>query len=115
MPNPLSTLWIGKATIYEYQDSTDENYQTTQKLVAVVNDEPCRISYNSEVTTDVNGGAPSVAQVPILFIRPDLEIKEGSVIEVVQHNVTNKYKRTSKPSIYTNHQEIKMELYEEHA
>lgn len=115
MNNPLSLLWIGRATIYEYQEVTDENYQTTHKLVAVVTDEPCRLSYNSETTTDINSGVAQVNQVPILFIRPDLVIKEGSVIEVTQHNVTNKYKRTSKPSIYTNHQEIKMELYEDNA
>lgn len=114
--NPLATLWEGRATISEYQDVTDpETFQTTFELVAVVTDEPCRLSHHRESTVNVADGAPYVAQSIVLFIRPDLTIKEGSVIEVTQNNVTNKYKRASKPSVYTNHQEVALELYEDHA
>jgi hypothetical protein len=114
--NPLSVLWIGKATISEYQEVTDpETFQTKHQLVPVVIDEPCRLSHSRESTVDVSSGAPYVTQHIILFIRPDLKIKEGSVIEVTQHGVTNKYKRASKPSIYTNHQEVELELYEDNA
>ena len=114
--NPLSLLWIGKATISEYQEVTDEEtYQTTHELVPLVVDEPCRVSHSRESTVDVNNGAPYVTQTILLFIRPDLAIKEGSVIEVTQHGVTTKYKRAGKPSIYTNHQEVSLELYEDNA
>ena len=114
--NPLSILWVGRCTIYEYQSETDaKNYQTKQKLVAVVKDEPCRLSHNREGTVEVTEGAPYVAQTIVLFIRPDLTIKEGSVIEVTQNNVTNKYKRASKPAIYSNHQEVALDLYEDNA
>ena len=51
----------------------------------------------------------------MLFIRPDLEIKEGSVIEITQNGVTNRYKRASKPAVYTRHQEVALELYEDNA
>lgn len=114
--NPLSILWIGKATIYEYQEVTDpDTCQTKHELSPVVADEPCRLSHSRESTVDVNSGAPYIAQTIVLFIRPDLKIKEGSVIEVTQNGVTNKYKRASKSAIYTNHQEVALELYEEHA
>lgn len=114
--NPLSMLWFGKATIYEYQDVTDaETFQTKQELVPVAIDEACRLSHSRESTVDVNSGAPYVAQTIILFIRPDLTIKEGSVIEVTQNYVTNKYKRASKPAVYTKHQEVALELYEDNA
>ena len=116
LSNPLSILWIGKCNIYEYQEVTDpDTWQTRHELVAVVTDEPCRLSHRNESTVNPNSGAPYVAQTIVLFIRPDLTIKEGSVIEVTQHEVTNKYKRASKPAIYTNHQEIALELYEETA
>jgi hypothetical protein len=116
MVNPLSILWIGRATISEYKEVTDPTtYQTRHDLVPVVVDEPCRLSHSRESTVDVNGGAPYVAQSIVLFIRPDLVIKEGSVIEIVQHGVTTKYKRASKPSVYTNHQEVALELYEDNA
>ena len=114
--NPLATLWVGKCTISEYQEITDpETWQTKHELVAVVTDEPCRLSHNRESTVDVNGGAPYVAQTIVLFIRPDVVIREGSVIEITQHGVTNKYKRASKPAVYTNHQEVALELYEDNA
>lgn len=116
MVNPLSILWKGKATISEYQEITDPNtFQTKHDLVAVVTDEPCRLSHSRESTVDVNSGAPYVTQSIVLFIRPDLNIKEGSVIEITQNGITNKYKRASKPAVYTNHQEVALDLYEDNA
>lgn len=116
MVNPLSRLWIGRATISEYRESRDPvTWQDRHDLVPVVVDEPCRLSHSRENTVAVSEGAPYVAQAIVLFIRPDLVIKEGSVIEITQHGVTNKYKRASKPAIYTNHQEVALELYEDNA
>ena len=51
----------------------------------------------------------------LLFVRPDLKIKAGSVIEVSQNAVTTKFRRSGKPTVYTNHQEIKLTLYEDNA
>lgn len=119
--NPLAVLWIGKATVYEYQDVTDlETYQTKQELVPIVTDEPCRLSQrqlsrNQGDLVNINDAAPFIDRIIVLFIRPDLEIKAGSVIEITQHGRTDKYKRASKPAIYTNHQEVVLELYEDHA
>ena len=118
--NPLAILWKGKCTIYEYQNVTDpDTKQTTQKLVEVVTDEPCRLSQNrvSHNRSDLVSvsDVPYVDELIVLFLRPDLEIKAGSVIEVTQNNVTEKYKRSSKPAIYSNHQEVTLELYEETA
>lgn len=119
--NPLATLWIGRANIYEYQEVTDpETYQTKHELTEIVTDEPCRVSYGQGSysradTINVNEGAPYVTQSIVLFIRPDLTIKEGSVIEVTQHGVTNKYKRASKPAVHSLHQEVILELYEDNA
>ena len=118
--NPLSVLWIGKCTIYEYQEVTNpDNWQTTHELVEVVTDEPCRLSQNyvSHTPDDLvvnRGGVPSIEQLIVLFIRPDLDIKAGSVIEVTQRGRTARYQRSSEPSIYTNHQEVVLDLYEEH-
>lgn len=114
--NPLEILWIGRATISEYQSVTNpDTYETTQELVPVVTDEPCRVSYTRETVTDIQSGASSVVQLIMLFIRPDIDIKAGSVIEVTQRGKTTKFKRSSKPAIYTNHQEVSLELYEDKA
>lgn len=114
--NPLSLLWVGKCTIYEFQDTTDpETFQTTQQEVPVLIDEPCRLSYNKEQSTNIANGAAVVSQSITLFIRPDLVIKPGSVIEITQHGVTEKYKGSGQPAVYCNHQEIILQLYEDNA
>jgi hypothetical protein len=116
MNNPLSILWTGKATIYEYQPTTDpETHQTTSELVPVLADEPCRLSYNQEQATNIQNGAAVVSQSIKLFIRKDLVIKPGSVIEVTQNDVTEKYNGSGKPAVYSNHQEIVLQLYEDNA
>ena len=114
--NPLATLWTGQATIYEYQDVIDSTtHQTTQQEVAVVVNEPCRISHYTGYSTDVDKGAAMVSENIRLFIRPNLTIKPGSVITVTQHGVTQRYKRSGEPAVYCNHQEIGLELYDNEA
>ena len=114
--NPLSLLWTGKCTIYEFQDITDpETYQTTQQEVPILVDEPCRLSYNHEQATNIQSGAAVVSQSITLFIRPDLVVKPGSVIEITQNGVTERYKGSGKPAVYTNHQQIILQLYEDNA
>ena len=114
--NPLALLWKGRATIWEYEDVIDpDTYQTTQQQVIYIEDEPCRISFSSEAITDPSTGVAEMTQFIMLFIRPDLTIDAGSVIEVTQNGRTTKYKRSGKPAVYTNHQEIKLTLYEDYA
>ena len=115
-PNPLAILWTGKCTIYEFQNIIDtETWQTTQKEVPVLENEPCRLSYNREQSTNISNGAAVVSQSITLFIRPDLVIKPGSVIEITQNGVTERYKGSGKPAIYTHHQQIVLQLYEGNA
>ena len=112
--NPLALLWVGKCTIFEYETVTNSvTYQTTQQLIPVLTDEPCRVSYNREQSTNIQNGAAVVSQSITLFIRPDLVIKPGSVIEVTQNGVTEKYKGSGQPAVYSNHQEIILKLYED--
>ena len=112
--NPLARLWQDRCTIYEYTDVVDENtFLTTQGLVELAVDEPCRISFNREQTTDTQNGVAVVSQSVTLFIRPDLKITPGSVIEITRNGVTEKYKGSGKPALYNRHQEIILELYED--
>ena len=114
--NPLALLWVGRCRVWKYEDVTDTTtHQTTQQEVETVTDEPCRISFLSEAVTNPSTGVAEMQQYTVLFIRPDLIIDPGSVIEVTQHGVTTKYRRSGNPSVYTNHQEIRLTLYEDYA
>ena len=116
MVNPLSVLWTGRCTIYEFRDIVDpDTYQTVQEEVVVVVDEPCRLSYNREQATSTQNGVAVVDQSILLFVRPDLVINPGSVIEVTQNGVTEKYKGSGQPAVYSNHQQIGLQLYEGNA
>lgn len=114
--NPLTVLWTGRCTILEYESVTDPNtFQTSQREVIVVENEPCRVSFTSEAVTNPSSGVAEMSQFTTLFVRPDLEINSGSIIEVTQNGRTTKYKRSGTPAVYTNHQEIRLTLYEEYA
>jgi hypothetical protein len=114
--NPLSKLWVGRCTIYEFEDVVNpETYQTTQREVVVLENEPCRLSYNYEQATNIQSGAAVVSQSITLFIRPELVIKPGSVTEITQNNVTERYNGSGQPAIYSNHQEIILQLYNSNA
>lgn len=115
-PNPLRQMWVGRCTIYEYQTEIDPNtFQSTQTPVPVLVNEPCRLSYNWEQATNIKNGAAVVSQSITLFIRPDIEIKPGSLIEITQHGRTEKFERSGHPAVYTNHQEVKLQLHEDMA
>lgn len=114
--NPLAILWTGKCTIFEYENITDpDTFQTVQKEIPILQDEPCRLSYNHEQATNIRSGAAVVSQSITLFIRKDLVIKPGSVIEVTQNGVTEKYKGSGQPAVYSNHQEIVLQIYKDNA
>lgn len=114
--NPLAVLWTGRCTVWEYENVTDaDTFQTSQREVIVVEDEPCRISFSSEAVTNPSTGVAEMSQFIVLFIRPDLEIDAGSIIEVTQNGRTTKYRRSGKPAVYRNHQEIRLTLYEDYA
>lgn len=113
----IRSMWIGKCDLYNYEDVTDPvTHQTTHKLVLTCSDEPCRVSYQREFTKPsyIENGVASADQRITLIIRPDLCIDAGSVIEVTQRGITTKYKRASAPMIYTHHQEVWLELFEDY-
>lgn len=113
--NPLTLLWKGVCNIMEYQSVYDTTtHQTTHTATTIVENEPCRVSYTRESLVSV-AGVPTTTQTILLFIRPDIDIKAGSVIEVTQNGRTIKYKGSSTTAKYTNHQEVVLELYEDKA
>ena len=56
--------------------------------------------------------AARVAQTVTLYIDPSVVIPEGSKITVTQNQVTADYGRSGKAAVYTDHQEVPLELWE---
>ena len=102
----------GLCTIYEYRDVTDEKTKlSSEEEVAVIEDQPCKLSFeklNSVVQTET---AAVQAQGVKLFLAPEIAISSNSKIVVTQNGVTNEYSASSIPAIYSTHQEITLESF----
>ncbi len=85
----------------------------------IVADEPCKISFIDDVghngTTETDGVASPLKKITKLFCSPDVSIPPGCVIAVTHKGETVNYHCSSKPSIFTNHQEIILEVVDKWA
>jgi hypothetical protein len=108
----IESLYAGKCTVYEYQSVKDPVTKITEKQeVPVLTDQPCRLSYKTITGTTQDDGAATVTQEVKLFIAPEIVIKPGSKITVTQNGVSADYQSSGKPAVYSNHQEIIVELF----
>lgn len=112
MKNIISSLYKGKCTIVEYQSVKDlVTKRTTNKEVIILENQPCRLSYKS-VVKSTEGNVSEIIQITKLFLDPSINIKPGSKIIVTQNGVTKEYKNSGEPALYSNHQEIILELFD---
>lgn len=112
----IETLYFDRATIIEYQHVFDpEDCSTGVKEVVLCENEPCKVSHDRTSTTRDGDAGDDTMLITKLFIRPDLEVKSGSKIIVTRNGVDVIYKNSGETAMYINHQEIKIELWEDKA
>ena len=102
----------GLCTIYEYRDVTDEKTKlSSEEEVAVIEDQPCKLSFeklNSVVQTET---AAVQAQGVKLFLAPEIAVGSNSKMVVTQNGITNEYSASGIPAVYSTHQEITLESF----
>ncbi len=102
----------GLCTIYEYRDVTDEKTKlSSEEEVAVIEDQPCKLSFeklNSVVQTET---AAVQAQGVKLFLAPEIAVGSNSKIVVTQNGITSEYSASGVPAVYSTHQEITLESF----
>lgn len=109
----IQSLWDGRATITVREGVLDERTGRTEPVERVTASElPCRVSFATVKSTEPDEEAARVAQTVTLYIDPDLVIPEGAKITVTQNQVTTDYERSGKAAVYTDHQEVPLELWE---
>lgn len=114
MRNEIEKLYTGLCTVYNYQNVTDPvTHQTTQELVKILEDQPCRLSRKVN-PPNTNNGIPSATQTIKLFIAPEIKIPPASTLEVTQNDVTGTFTQSGIPMVYSTHQEILL-LHEDYA
>lgn len=109
----IQSLWDGRATITVREGVLDERTGRTEPVERVTASElPCRISFATVKSTEPDEEAARVAQTVTLYIDPSVVIPEGSKITVTQNQVTTDYERSGRAAVYTDHQEVPLELWE---
>lgn len=107
----IESTYIGVCSIIEHQETTDTNHITDFEDVTVIENQPCKLSFEKINTVVQTETAASISQAVKLFIAPEIKVKGGSKLVVEQNGVTTEYSASGEPAIYLNHQEIILELF----
>lgn len=105
----IERLYEDRATIsrhMEYEHPITK--ETKHGLVPVYENQPCRISQRALATNAQTETVNQIVYETKLFIAPELEIKQGDVIEVTRGAVTRKY-TAGEPFVYPTHQEVSIQ------
>ncbi len=107
----VESLYDGVCTITEYQKIRKENKSTAFAEVVVLENQPCRMSFKTVNPTNQTETAGVVTQAVSVYLSPDILVKPGSKMVITQNGVTNEYKCSGKPAVYSSHQEVPLELF----
>ena len=109
----LERTYEGRATVYEYREVRDpDTYLTDFKKVAVLEDQPCKLSFKTLDTTTDTGHVAVMTQAVKLFLSPDVTIAAGSKIVVTQNGETTEYASSGVAAKFPTHQEIPLKLFD---
>lgn len=113
MRNRIEQMYEDSCTVYEQMDVFDKKTKVKKgKRVAILEDEPCRLSFSRLGAGEKADPASMPPQTVKLFISPDIDIKTGCVIEIRHKGRTYEYERSGQPAVYSSHQEIVLQLRE---
>lgn len=112
----IESLYKGTCTIKEFKSVKGPITKiTSKKEVTVLENQKCRLSYEKIASANQTTGPAAIAQSIKLFIAPEIVINAGSKIIVTQHGKTTAFERSGEPALYSEHQEIRLELFKEYA
>ena len=108
-------LYADTCTVYTVRKVTDpRTHVTSSQRVAVIENQPCRVSFSQFPATGQNATVDTVSQSVKLFISPDVVVPAGSKIEITRQGGTTVYRQSVWPAMYPTHQELMLELEKEH-
>lgn len=109
----IESTYTGLCTIVERRDVRDEKTKITRKSeITVIENQPCKLSFESIKAAVQTETAAAIAQSTKLFIAPEIRVESGSKIIVEQNGVKAEYSASGEPAVYLSHQEIMLELFE---
>ena len=99
-----------KCDVIEMQSVRNEQTKITRTVeIKVLENQPCRVSFESLNTVGQTSTGAISKQSVKLFISPDIKISPGSKIVIG----SNAYKASGVPAVYTDtHQEIMLDMFD---
>ena len=108
----IERLYEDVCTIYRHGKGTDpDTGETVLKPIPLYTDQHCHISQKTLGTNNQTDAQNNIQYETKLFIAPELEIKQGDMIEATRGGVTRKYE-AGEPFLYPSHQEISIQRKE---
>ena len=109
----LQLFWKDSCSVFI--QSKKQNLTTKRNEfdeTALFENQPCKLSFETLTSTSETDHAPSISQGVKLFLDSELSVPAGSKVVVVRNGRTFTYKASGEPGVFTNHQEIPLELFE---
>ncbi|OPA76626.1 ABC transporter ATP-binding protein [Paenibacillus selenitireducens] len=103
----MEKMYEDLATIKRWE-KTKVNGETKFDWVVKLMDVPCRLSQKALASNGQTETTNQIAYETKLFISPDIEIKQGDLIEVTRGTVIRAY-AAGEPFPYPTHQEISIQ------
>lgn len=110
----IESTYCDTCTVVEVQKEKVKGVVKMQEVI-VLEDQPCKLSFESIHTATKTETATEITQEIKLFVCPEVEIKSGSKIIVTHYGKTYVYARSGIPAVYETHQEVLLEAYKERA
>lgn len=112
----IESRYKGLCDILEKRKVKDEVTKATAlKDIAVLSNQPCKLSYSSSGTANQTDTISNIEQTIKVFIAPEIKIAPGSKLRITQNGITTDYISSGVPAVYETHQEVSLELKEENA
>lgn len=107
----LRLLWKDKCkVIVKDQEVFDPESKTTSYEDSVlVENEPCKLSFETLSTSSEDAVKAKIVQKAKLFIKSEITIPPGSIVEVTRGARVFVFSSSGLPGIFSSHQEIVLE------
>lgn len=115
----LESLWRDRCWIYQRVGITDPDTHLTEvKEELLLEDQPCKLSFETLSAAGTAEPAAGISQVVKLFISPDVKVPAGCKVVVKRYNQVERtfhFASSSEAGVFSNHQEIVLHLWKGYA
>lgn len=108
----IEKMYQGTCTVIEYQKVRRENKSSGFEEVTVLEQQPCKLSYERLASANQTDTAASATQSVKVLMAPEVTIKTGSKLTITQSGVTKEFQNSGEVAVFDSHQEIMLDLFE---